>query len=159
VPSRAGAVQAKPLIIGRITRPHGLRGEVKVRLETDFPERFGQLRRVLLVPDRQVGAAREAAVESVRPQGDLILLKLAGVDDLEAARALQGAAVAVPWEERMPLPEGTYYVTEVLRTPAHDVYRVEGEGGEVLVPATREVVRAVDPQRGEVVVALPEGLR
>src|SRR3972149_4539649 len=168
VPSRAGAVQAKPLIIGRITRPHGLRGEGKVRLETDFPERFGPLRRV----------AREAAVESVRPQGDLILLKLAGVDDLEAARALQGAAVAVPWAERMPLPEGTYYVTEVvglrvrtesgeargtgtevLGTPAHDVYRVEGEGGEVLVPATREVVRAVHPQRGEVGVALPEGLR
>src|SRR3989337_2314773 len=74
VPSRAGAVQAKPLIIGRITRPHGLRGEVKVRLETDFPERFGQLRRVLLVPDRQVGAAREAAVEAVRPQGDPIPL-------------------------------------------------------------------------------------
>jgi len=178
VPSRAGAVQAKPLIIGRITRPHGMRGEVKVRVETDFPQRFGQLRRVLLVPDRQADAAREAAVESVRPQGDLILLKLAGVDDLEAARALQGAAVAVPWEERIPLPEGTYYVaevvglrvrtesgealgtvTEVLRTPAHDVYRVEGEGGEVLVPATREVVRAVDPQRGEVVVALPDGLR
>src|SRR3972149_557292 len=54
--------------------------------------------------------AREWAVESVRPQGDLILLKLAGVDDLEAARALQGAAVAVPREERMPLPEGAYHV-------------------------------------------------
>ncbi len=171
-------MNARPLIIGRITRPHGVRGEVKVRPETDFPQRFAHLRRVLLVSDERTGTAREVAVESVRPQGTLVLLKLAGVDDREAARALRGAAIAVAWEERVPLPEGTYYVAEVvgwrvrtetgealgtitavLRTAAHDVYRVEGDGGEVLIPATREVVRAVDPQRGEVVVVLPEGLR
>jgi 16S rRNA processing protein RimM len=166
----------KSLIIGRITRPHGVRGEVKVQPETDFPERFAALRRVLL--QRGADDVREAVVESVRRQGETVLLKVAGVDDPGAARALQGVAVAVPWEERVPLPEGQFYVAEVvglrvrteagevlgtvaevLRTPAHDVYRVEGESGEVLVPATREVVRVVDLGRGEVVVALPEGLR
>lgn len=173
----AGAAPPARLIIGRITRPHGVRGEVKVRPETDFPERFARLRRVLLL-DERTAAARPAGVEAVRRQGGMILLKLAGVDDLEAARALQGWAVAVPWAERVPLPEGSYYlaevvglrvrtpsgealgrVTEVLRTPAHDVYRVAGEAGEVFIPATRQVVRAVDLQRGEMVVVLPEGLR
>ncbi|MDQ7850295.1 MAG: ribosome maturation factor RimM [Armatimonadota bacterium] len=172
----AGTAPPTRLIIGRITRPHGVRGEVKVRPETDFPQRFARLRRVLLLDQREA-TAREAAVEAVRHQGEVVLLKLAGVDDLEAARALQGWAVAVPWEERVPLPQDSYYlvevlglrvrtpsgevlgtVTEVLRTAAHDVYRVAGEAGEVFVPATREVVRAVDLERGEMVVVLPEGL-
>lgn len=166
-----------PVVIGRILRPHGLRGEVKLRPETDFPERFATLGRVLLVDDGGV-ARGEAQVEAVRGQGDLVLLKLAGVDTLEAARRLGGLEVAVPWEERVPLPEGSYYVgevvglsvltdageplgtiTEVLRTAAHDVYRVVGPEGEVLLPATREVVRAVDLDHGRVVVVLPPGLR
>ena len=170
--------QASYLIIGRITRPHGVRGEVKVRPETDFPERFAPLRRVLLVREAREGLVRTVEVESVRRQGDLVLLKIAGTDDLEAARALAGAALAVPWEDRVGLPAGAYYVAEivglsvrtiagdalgtvaeVIRTPAHDIYRVEGTDGEVLIPATREVVRAVDLDRGEMVVALPEGLR
>jgi len=173
----SGRVPPARLIIGRITRPHGVRGEVKVRPETDFPQRFGRLRRVLLLDERK-GEARPAGVEAVRRQGGVVLLKLAGVDDLEAARALQGWALAVPWEERVPPPAGSYYlaevvglrvrtpsgealgrVTEVLRTAAHDVYRVAGEAGEVLIPATREVVRAVDLKRGEMVVVLPAGLR
>lgn len=173
----AGATMPARLIIGRITRPHGVHGEVKVRPETDFPERFARLRRVLLL-DERTAAARAAGVEGVRRQGEIVLLKLAGVDDVEAARALQGWAVAVPWAERVPLPADSYYlaevvglrvrtssgetlgtVTEVLRTAAHDVYRVSGEAGEVFIPATREVVRTVDLQRGEMVVVLPEGLR
>lgn len=165
------------LIIGHITRPHGVRGEVKVRPETDFPERFTELQRVLLVAPGQP-RGRPVAVETVRRQGDLVLLKLDGIDDLEAARGLQGLAVAVPWTDRVPLPAGTYYVAEVvglpvrtvageplgriveiLRTPAHDVYRVTGAHGDLLIPATRDVVRTIDPARGEVVVALPAGLR
>jgi 16S rRNA processing protein RimM len=163
-------------VIGRITRAHGLRGEVKVRPETDFPDRFARLRRVLLLPEGT--EPREVTVEAVRRQGTLVLLKLTGVDDPEAARALRGAAVAVAWEERVPLPEGQYYVAEVLglavrteegeplgtvaevlRTLAHDVYRIVGDGGELLIPATRDVVRALDLTRREVVVRLPAGLR
>ena len=64
----------KSLIIGRITRPHGVRGEVKVQPETDFPERFAALRRVLL--QRGADDVREAVVESVRRQGETVLLEL-----------------------------------------------------------------------------------
>jgi len=173
------------LIIGHITRPHGVHGEVKVRPETDFPDRFTELARILLVragegaePPAALEPVRSAAVESVRRQGELILLKLGGIDDLTAARGLQGLAVAVPWAERVPLPAGTYYVAqlvglsvrtiagevlgriaEVVRTPANDVYRVSGQGGDLLIPATREVVRDIDLEVGEVVVDLPAGLR
>ncbi len=165
------------VIIGRIVRPHGVRGEVKVRPETDFPERFAHLERVLLVGDAGTGPARPVGVEGVRRQGALVLLKLAGIEDVDAARTLQGLVLALPWEERMPLPEGSYYlaqviglqvrtpdgevlgtVTEVLRTAAHDLYRVTGARGDVLLPATREVVRVVDLERGEMIVDVPEGL-
>lgn len=168
-------MDGEPLIIGWITRPHGVRGELKVRPDTDFPERFDHLRQVLIL---ERGGPRAVAVESVRRQDTAVLMKLAGVDDLDAARALAGKPVAVPWEERMPLPDGSFYVwqvvglsvrttagevlgkiAEVFRTGSNDVYRVTGDQGEVFIPATREVVRAVDIERGEIVVDLPEGLR
>ncbi len=187
VPRRRGpAARNGPppyLVIGRIARPHGVRGEVKVRPETDFPDRFAQLRRVYLIPEGQpshdaAAAPQVVEVEGVRRQGPLMLLKLAGTDTPEAARALAGMALAVPWQERVPLEPGTFYVSEivglrvrtaegeplgrvaeVIRTSVHDLYRVEGPGGEVLLPATRDVIRAVDLERGEMVVALPPGLR
>jgi len=173
----------KYLIIGRIGRPHGLRGEVKLRPETDFPERFAQLRRVLLIQEgaaaqKEGATPQSVAVEGVRRQHETILLKLAGTDSPEAARELTGMAVAVPWEERVPLGKGAFYVgeivglrvrtvagealgrvAEVIRTAAHDLYRVEGPGGEILLPATRDVVHEVDVGKGEIVVTLPPGLR
>lgn len=175
----------KYLIIGRIGRPHGVRGEVKLRPETDFPERFTQVRRVYLMREGAPAEANDGApapqsvaVEGVRRQGPALLLKLAGTDSPEAARALAGLAVAIPWEERVPLAAGAFYVgeivglrvrtetgealgrvAEVIRTAAHDLYRVEGPSGEILLPATREVVHKVDVGKGEMVVVVPPGLR
>lgn len=173
------------LVIGRIGRPHGLRGEVKVRPETDFPERFAQLRQVYLIqeggptaPSDGAPAAKIVTVEGVRRQGPGLLMKLAGTDSPEAARALTGMAVAVPWEDRVPLDPGAFYVgeivglrvrtetgealgrvAEVIRTAAHDLYRVEGPAGEILLPATADVVHVVDVRNGEMVVTVPPGLR
>lgn len=175
------------LVIGRIARPHGVRGEVKVRPETDFPERFEHLQKVYLIredqpltaPTGETGAPGLLVdVEGVRRQGAVMLVKLAGTDTPEAARTLAGMALAVPWEERVPLEPGAFYVSEivglrvrtvdgealgrvaeVIRTAAHDLYRVEGPAGEMLLPATREVIHAVDTQRGEMVVTVPPGLR
>jgi 16S rRNA processing protein RimM len=156
-----------------------------VRPETDFPERFAQVRRVYLMqegasaaPGDGAPALQSVAVEGVRRQGTGLLLKLAGIESPEAARALSGMAVAVPWEERVPLEAGAFYVgeivglrvrtetgealgrvAEVIRTGAHDLYRVEGAEGEILLPATRDVVRAVDVDKGEMVVTVPPGLR
>jgi len=173
-------VSAPPayLVIGRIGRPHGLRGEVKVQPETDFPDRFDQLRRVYLIGDEGGSTVPPAVeVEGVRRHGPTVLVKLAGTDSPEAARTLAGLRVAVPWEERMPLPPGAFYVSEivglrvrapdgtplgrvaeVVRTAAHDLYRVEGPSGEIMLPATREIIRAVDLQTGEIVAALPPGM-
>lgn len=73
----------RALVVGRVLRPHGVHGEVKVRPETDFPERFARLREVLV---RRDDRTEVRTVEGVRWQGAVALVKLAGVEDPEAAR-------------------------------------------------------------------------
>jgi 16S rRNA processing protein RimM len=160
--------------IGRIAAPHGLRGEVRATLETDFPERFDGLRDAWLVRGDHV---EPITITGRRPHRGGVLLTLAGVGDVEAAAGLRGAEIAVPRDAVVPLAEGQFYifeiiglrvltaagqelgrVAEVLRGPVHDVYVVRGEAGDTLVPALRDVVRQIDRASGEIVVDLPSGL-
>ncbi len=160
--------------IGWVARPHGLRGEVRVIPDTDFPDRLHQLQTVWVVRGRE---AEARAVESVRPSGRALLIKLAGTEGRAEAERLRGAALCVPRDQRRALPEGTYYVSDlvgaevrteegelvgrlvdVLRGPAHDVYVVRGPRGEVLLPAVREVVRQVSVDERRVVVRLLVGM-
>ncbi len=160
--------------VGRVVRPHGLRGEVRVRLETDFPERFEHLREAYLV---QAGRVEVIEITGRRPHKEGLLLTIRGIGDLEAAAGLRGAEIAVSRNAVVPLEQGAFYVfeivglrvrteegrllgtvAEVLRAPGNDVYVVQGEEGEILLPATREVVRRVDRASGEMVVALLPGL-
>ncbi|MCS7173899.1 MAG: ribosome maturation factor RimM [Armatimonadetes bacterium] len=163
----------RKLRIGTITRPHGLRGEVRVLPDTDFPDRFQTLRRVFVAgPEGEV----PYEVESVRPHGRFFLVRLRGVEGREAAEALRGRELRIPQEEAPPLPEGTYYVAdilglevrtpegkvlgrvrEVLRTGANDVYVVAGDR-EILLPAIEDVVQEVNLEERCMVVRLLPGL-
>lgn len=170
----ASLATADLITIGRVAAPHGLRGELRVVLETDFPQRFAGLRTAYLV---HRGRVQAVTIAGYRPHRGGLLLTIEGVGDPEAARRLRGAAVAVPREAVVPLGADEYYVfelmgltartssgrvlgvvTEILRGPAHDIYVVEGEGRTVLIPAVRQVVRRVDRAAGEITVELPEGL-
>lgn len=172
--SRASESKEEPrlLVIGEVLRPQGLRGEVRVRVLTDFPERLRVLKRVYLGQ-----TLKPAIVESVRFHQGCALLKFAGYDDRTAADSLRHAWVQIPVEEAMPLEEDEYYfyqivglaawtaqgeylgrVQEVLATGANDVYIIRGPKGEILLPAIEEVVREVDLEAGRLTVVLPEGL-
>ncbi len=165
---------ANLITVGRIVAPHGVRGEVRVRLETDFPERFEGLRQAFVV---QAGRVVAIQITGRRPHRGGMLMTFAGVDTLDAAVRLRGAALAVSRSEAVPLGPGRYYlfeivglrvrtvdgralgvVAEVMQGPANDVYVVRGDGGEILIPALRDVVRRVDPAVGEMVVVVPPGL-
>ena len=161
------------IIIGRIRAPHGVRGEVRVEVLTDFPERF-QTNQRLYIGDTHT----PYDVERVRftPKG--VLLKLVGVDYRDKAGQFARSYVALPETELAPLPAGSFHhhqikgikvfaddggflgtVTEIITTGSNDVYIVRNEaGGEVLLPATTEVVRTIDLETQRIVVNLIPGL-
>lgn len=165
-------VEPEYIAIGRIVAPHGVRGEVKVRLETSA-ERLAQLRVVYLG-----GEHAYFEVSRARAQGQQALLHLSGLKNRDAAEAWRGAYVYVRLEDSPPLEENEYYhyqltglnvqtlegerlgqITEVLATGANDVYVVQGDHGEILLPAIKQVILSVDLEAGTMLVQVPEGLR
>ena len=170
--SAVAAGQVDHLVIGQIVAPRGLRGEVKVRVETEDPARFYDLEEVFLGDD-----LRRFAVRSARLVKGGALLCLEGIVDRDTAELWRGAYVYVHIRDALPLGEGEYYwhqirglavttddgqslgqVTDILFTGANDVYVVNGDRGEVLIPAVRETVLGVDLDHGTMTVHLPEGL-
>jgi 16S rRNA processing protein RimM len=163
------------LVIGTIVGAHGIRGEVKVTPMTDFPERFRPGARVFVGRGPGVRATEIAAA---RPHKGMWLVKLAAVPDRNAAELLRDQYLLIPEAEAMPLGEHENYVhdlidlsvvttegellgriTEVIFTPANDVYVVKGDAGELLLPALRSVIMQVDLVARQMTVNLPEGLR
>jgi 16S rRNA processing protein RimM len=157
-------------VVGRVSRPHGVRGEVRVEIVTGYPERLAQRAHFYLArPDSD--AVQRYPVEGLRFHRGTLLLKLGGCDDRNGADELRGMLVQIPTEEAVPLDEGEYYhfqiigaavetesgealgrVVEVLETGANDVYVVRGPRGEVLVPAIESVVRALALDAKRVVI-------
>lgn len=160
-------------MVGEVTRPHGVRGAVRVLPVTDFPERLLRLKEVALVHG---GRVRTVAVEAAEASGRFVVMKLAGVDTPDGAASLRGATIEVPAAEAVPLPPGQFYVfqivglrartpagdalgevVDVLRTGSNDVYVVRAPGGaETLYPAVEGVVESIDLEAGEIVVRPPE---
>ena len=156
--------------IGQIVAPFGIRGEVKVRLETDFPNRFADLKEACV---RGGSTACRKSIEGCRLHKGQALVKFAGVESIEHAERLRGSLVQIPRSAAVELPRDSYYrddlvglevvtvagacigtVDEVLRYPAQDLLRV----GEALIPAVRPIVRSIDLKARRVVVDPPEGL-
>jgi 16S rRNA processing protein RimM len=162
------------VVVGRILRPHGVRGEVVVEVVTDFPQRFDSLKVAYL------GDARHAEAHQVRQKRwhkDLLLMAFEGYPDRDSVEALRDLLVQVPVEEAVPLPEGEYYpyqlagmdviteegealgtLSDVLFTNANDVYVVTGPRGQILLPAIRQVIKQIDLPGGRIIVQLMPGL-
>jgi 16S rRNA processing protein RimM len=162
------------LAVGNIVGVHGIRGEVKVELLTDFPERFSAGATLYLGPESQV---RPVRIEAARPHKGMMLVKFAGVPARNAAELLRDTLLLIPEEQAMPLGEGENYahdliglrvetaegralgtLVEILYTAANDVYVVRRPGVELLIPALKEVVLTLDLGGGRMVVQLPDGL-
>jgi len=160
------------LVLGQIVAPRGLRGELKVRVETEDPDRFSTLGNVYLGPDRV-----RYAVAGARRLNEFALLSLANITDRTAAEALRGLMVYVDQAEALPLGDDEYFhyqieglvvrsetgeelgrVSEVLETGANDVYVIAGRSGELLLPAIKDVILHIDINAGTMTVRVPEGL-
>lgn len=167
-----------PVIVGIVGRPHGVRGEVMVRVLTDVEDRFARGRALALLPS---GAAPHSPVRLVvdasRPHKGGLLVRFEGIDDRDGAEALRGAELAVESDESPALPEGAWYHYELLGCRCHD--RREGDLGEVVdvlddgggamlvtrrdgrtlpIPWVRKFLVKVDVDARRIDMDLPEGL-
>lgn len=162
------------VVVGEITRAHGLAGGFWVRPQVDSLERGRGLREVFLMNGEE---ERKAAIASLEVLEDRWLVRLEGVDSREGADALRGWKVGVAEADSPALPEGVFYVrdlvgrevvaedgralgtlTAVYPTGSNDVYAISGPDGELLFPALKELVLECPRDARTMKVRLPKGL-
>jgi len=172
--------------VARILRPHGRRGEVACEILTDFPERLKNLRAAMLWDARPASPA-EARPVKIRScwisqsRGCQAIFHFEGSESISDAEKLVGLDVQIPMAERVVLPEGSYFVTdligcEIFEKGGATIGRVQdvqfaGEGvagapilvvdsarGELLIPLAQEICVRVDVEARRIEVVLPEGL-
>ncbi len=164
------------ITIGKVIKPFGVKGEMKIEPMTDFPERFKKLRRVYLVSPSGRELAGEVRSARNDAGGNLFLL-FSGYDSPEKAKELNGWFIKLPQEEAVPLPEGSYYhfeligmevfsesgeklgrIVDIFETGSNDVYVMKQGGKEIYLPATKEIIKQVDRSQKRMVIHLVEGL-
>ena len=168
------------LLMGRVGKTHGLRGEVKVIPETDDPKRFKVLDTVFL--GKESARATPHTVVSVRLQhtkrGPTVVLKLEGIDTVDEAATLRRLSVFARQEDLPPLADDEFFlhdligldvltdqgeavgtIADVLEMPANNVYVVARTGRpDALIPAVPAFIDDVDIEGGRLVVRPIEGL-
>ena len=173
---RAGALPSAPpafLLVGKLHRPHGVRGEMIMSVMTDFPERLKPETLVYLGMGHE-----EVTIKSVRHHNRGMLISLEGYGAREEVDRLRNMEVFVRTDDRPQLPEGEYYLHQIiglkvvtdegqaigvvadwLETGANGVFIVrDEEGSEILLPDIKDVVLKIDLDSGQMIVHLLEGL-
>jgi len=168
------------LVVAKVLRPHGIRGELAVQVMTDYPDRFRDLGTIYLGDSaEQPTKLRAYQLESARPDKKLHwLLRLQGVDDRTMAELLRERYVYVSLADAVPLADDEVYlfqviglqaetpsgeilgqVVDVMETGANDVFVLRGDRyGEVLIPAISSVVLSIDVSAGRMIVDPLPGL-
>jgi 16S rRNA processing protein RimM len=163
------------VLVGRIARAHGNRGQVIVDPATDFPEE--RFRSGSVLHTRRGSTTEPMTVANVRFHRGRAVIGFAGVDTMDAAEALAGTELRVSIDALQPLPAGAYYHHDLIGcavvTPhgdrIGDVRGVEGDGsssrlvvqgasGDVLIPMVEGICVAIDVAGRKIVVEAPQGL-
>lgn len=169
--------QPEYFVVGKVLRPHGVRGEVRMRILTDYPDNLIPLKYVYLGDSPDDSRLDRRALESVRFNKEYALLMFAGFRSRTDAEQVRDKTVMIDFEQAAPLEDGQYFlyqviglkvvademeighVKEVLQTGANDVYVVDtSRYGEILIPAHAETIDDIDFSAGVVTMSLPEGL-
>lgn len=166
---------AELVTIGKIVKPFGIRGEVRVHSLSDVPGRWDRVEDVMLVTPS--GHTYESKVTHRRSDGRSYIVAFEGVASPEEAVAFRGALIKVPRSDVPRLSDDQFYefeliglavtdegghglgvVSDVVETGAHHVLVVQGQDQEVLIPATRQAIGSIDLAAGTMVVRRVEGL-
>lgn len=163
------------VVVGRIGRPHGLRGDVTIEVRTDDPDARFAPGSVLLTDPAAVGPL---TVASTGRSGQISLVRFDGIDDRDAAEALRGTLLQIETDELPDIPNDEYYdhqligliavdprgtelgrVSDVLHAPAASVLTVQRpDGTEELVPFVAAIVPEVDLAAGRLTIDPPDGM-
>ncbi|MCE5314363.1 MAG: ribosome maturation factor RimM [Armatimonadota bacterium] len=162
----------RDIVIGNIVAPFGVKGELKVMLRTDFPERFDKGREVTVKTAE--GSRFSSRIERNTPNKGGITLKIQGVDDRNTAESLRGAEFVIDESEVGQLPDGSFYlykliglkvVTEDGRELGEIVQILQGGGNDVyetdtglLIPAIKQIVVKIDTDANLMVIRPMPGL-
>lgn len=158
--------------IGKIVNVVGLKGEIKVYNYSDSSEIY-EITDAIYVGDE----LRD--IENVRLQKNVVILKLKGTDDRDAAERLRGSFLYITEDDLPELPEGQFYVrdligmtaveengevlgkvTDVLQNTAQDIFEIEDTSGKkILIPKVDQFVLNIDGNERKITVRLIEGLR
>jgi 16S rRNA processing protein RimM len=180
---------ANRITVARILRPHGRRGEVAAEILTDFPDRLTRLKFAQLWnghTDPRTVAIRSCWLSHSR--GGQAIFHFAGSNSISDAEKLVGLEVQIPHSERMSLPAGTFYVSDLIGCEVYEnkvfesqgggligrirdvqfpgeelkgtpVLEIESPRGELLIPLAQEICVRIDTAARRIEVNLPEGLR
>jgi 16S rRNA processing protein RimM len=163
------------ILLGKVLRPHGLGGLLRIASYAESPDSFLASGRVFM-KDRR-GVLRQEEVLSVQPHKGAFLMKLKGVETIEQAEELRSASIFVDrisigqkeegeffWDEiiglEVYLKTGAYVgeIKNIVSTGSNDIYVIRNGESEVLVPAIHDVVDTIDVQGGKMVITNMEGL-
>ena len=168
------------LILARVLRPHGVRGDLRVQVITSFPERMSRLDVVYVGADpaEPRRLTEQRVTWARRHKNDQWLIHLDGIEDREAADIFRSQYVCVSLADAVPLEDDEIYlfqvigldvrtvegetlgrVIDIIETGANDVYVIRGESyGEILIPAIDSVILNISVETGAMTVRLPAGL-
>lgn len=160
--------------VGKITNTHGHKGALKVQPLTDYPERFEEILDLYVVDGEK---KEKITIDSIKYQKNNLILEINEIKDMNQAELYKGKYLFIEKEDARPLPEGRYFIfqlvglnvyegdtllgviSEVIQTGSNDVYVVKREKGkkDILIPALKKVVKDIDLENKRMQVELLEG--
>ena len=163
------------LEIGQIVNTNGLKGFLKVKPLTDDITRFEDLETVYIQKSKDL---LEFKIQEVKYNKNMVLLKLAGIDDIEEAEKYKNFYIKINRKDAVELEDDSYFIVDIIgcevftdenkelgkvvdvfQTGSNDVYTVKNEDGkEILIPAIADVIKNIDIKNKNIVVHLIEGL-
>lgn len=161
--------------IGQIVNTFGINGFVKVNPFTDDQERFGELKSVFVVKNKEL---IEMQIEEVKYHKHLVLIKFKGIENINMAERYKGCYIKIKRKDARKLPKDTYFIADLIgikvydeagnllgtvddiyNNKVHDIYVVKNDlGKQILLPSTKEVIKQIDVEGDRMVVHLIDGL-
>ncbi len=161
--------------IGKVVKPHGVKGKMKVEYFGDDLRRFSSYREIFI--ENETGRLESYEILEVIPQPPRLILRLRGIEKIEEIEPLIGKKILIKREALPELEAGEYYWADLLEmevetqegkrlgklkrifpTGAHDVYVIEGRRGEIFLPAIEGVIQSINVKKRVMKVARMEGL-